>query len=135
MTTKHAAHNWMFLDSLLISVSTSGLIPSDAWTAFIDSVGKSEATTGYVATTTGSIETTSLQRKEVFELVKVKKIRVAVVTDDRMVRGIVTAASWVGVDVNAYAWGDLRDAIRSLGARPDLVERAVLGVMKLKMST
>lgn len=131
---KYASHKWMFVDNVLISVSTSGLIPPDVWDSFIGSVRKSKSTTGYLATTTGSIETTSLQRKEVFDLVKQQGIRVAVVTDEKMVRGIVTAASWVGVDVNAFSWEALHDAIRSLDAPPNLVERVAVAVAKLKSS-
>lgn len=131
---KHASHKWMFLDNILISVSTSGLIPDDVWGAFIDAVKKSKSTTRYLATTIGSIETTSLQRREVFDLAKSKGFRVAVVTDEKMVRGIVTAASWVGVDAKAFTWESLREAIRSLDAPPDLEERTAAAVTKLKNS-
>lgn len=131
-TMKHAAHKWVFVDNLLISVSTSGLIPSDVWSAFIDSIKRSKATTRYLATTIGSIDTTSLQRKEVFDLVKSKGIRVAVVTDEKVTRGIVTAASWVGVDAKAFAWSNLREALQALDVAPDLEEQAVAAVTKLK---
>ncbi len=61
-----------------------------------------------------------MQRKKGVDAAKEKGIRVAVVTDERLVRGIVTAASWFGTDIQAFDWSHLRDAIDFLQVQTEL---------------
>jgi hypothetical protein len=70
----------------------------------------------------------------VFETLKRKGVQIAIVTDEKVVRGIVTAASWVGVDAKAYSWTELRDAIKHLGIPPESTERVVAAVNHLRIS-
>jgi hypothetical protein len=46
--------------------------------------------------------------------VKKRNIPVIVVTDDRMVRGLVTAVSWMGAQVDAYSWKEIEKAVQRL---------------------
>jgi hypothetical protein len=124
---------WVILDNWVISLGTSGQIPNDLWQGFMSAL-KSPAINYYLAMTVGSNEPTSLQRKEAFEFTKSKGIRVAVITDEKLVRGVVTAASWFGVDVKGFSWVQLPEAIRHFGATPSFEERVLKAVSKLKNS-
>jgi hypothetical protein len=124
---------WVIVDSWIISLGVAGHIPNDRWQSFMDAI-KSVPITHYLAMAIGSVEPNSLQRKEVFEFTKIKGIRVAVITDEKMVRGVVTAASWFGVDVKSFSWGQLPEAMRHFGATKSFEERALKAVTKLKSS-
>jgi len=131
---KYSTHQWAFLDDMMISLSTTGQFSTDVWNAFVNDI-KTKPITRYLATTVGPVETTSLQRKLAFDATRSKGLRVAVVTDEKMVRGIVTAASWVGVNAKAFPWDELRDAVRHLGeTSDDKIDRVTNVVMKLRSS-
>ncbi len=129
-----ASHQWMFLDNLLVTVSSSGLIPAETWDSFIAAMREAKGTTRYLAATTGPIETTSIQRKEVFEVAKNLRMRVAVVTDERLTRGIVTAAAWVGVDCASFSWAEAQKAVSFLALPPALGDRALAAIEKMRRS-
>ena len=45
---------------------------------------------------------------------KSKALSIAVVTDVKLVRGMVTAVSWLGVDIKAFSWLDVSAALKHL---------------------
>jgi hypothetical protein len=89
-------------------------MPSSVWHDFMAEFNKGP-TTRFIAATLGSPEPTSIQRNELFGFFHRNHIKAIAVTDERFVRGIVTAASWVGVNARAFSWAELRAAIQYAG--------------------
>jgi hypothetical protein len=116
-----ATLQWTIIDDIAISCSTDGEVPSNAWRAYMaDLTGK--RVRKILSLAIGQTSLTSVQRKEAADIAKSQKVASAVVTDDRLVRGMLTALSWLGVDVKAYSWDQLSDALDHL-AVPQGVQR------------
>jgi hypothetical protein len=128
---KGAVYKCEIVENLLISFASPGPIPDALWENFINHAKKREVTK-YIATTIGPTEANSLQRKAAADLFKARKIPVVVVTDASFVRGLVTAVSWLGANIKAVDWPDLRKGLEHLGVIGSQQERAVEIIMRLK---
>jgi hypothetical protein len=125
-----AIHKWVFVGDMVITFSTAGELNDDEWTNFINDI-KNKQVARYLATNIGTIEVNSVQRKKFVDVSKLKPFPVAVVTDERLVRGLVTAISWFGVNVEAFSWKDLQNAIRHLGVDPTAEQDVINAIRKL----
>ena len=110
----NAYHNTNVFGHIICTFTTAGLITDPDWDAFMRDLEK-EPVTKYLGVSTGTVEVSSLKRKQGSEILKRRKISSAIVTEDRLVRGMVTAVSWLGVDMKAFSFADLPAAIRYLG--------------------
>jgi hypothetical protein len=119
---------WVIVGDILVSY---GGITDDNWDEFIKDL-KTPAVMKYLGVTLGAVEVSSVHRKEIFETTKSRGTKVGVVTDERVVRGIVTAASWMGVNVKAFSWEDLRKAAQYLGAEDMQEQQVVDAVNRLR---
>lgn len=108
-----ATHVWEVVGDVLISLTTAGLIPDDQWKGWLKAL-QSKPVRKCIGATFGATEITSLMRKEASETSKQRGIKVAVVTDESLVRGIVTAASWLGAPINSFSWANFDDATKWL---------------------
>jgi hypothetical protein len=106
------------VDDLLVSVSRAGsedkgVLNQRDMAHFLD-VLRTAPIKRYLACMHGSFNSSSVQRKEGADLIKSRDIEVAVITDDRLVRGIVTALSWLGARVSAFSWADIGKSLEHL---------------------
>jgi hypothetical protein len=111
---KNAKLTWKVASRVLVAHATEGVVDNVLYSRFIDAL-KKEKYEAYLATTTGSAELTSVQRKAASDALNERKIPTFVVTDSRLVRGIVTAASWLGVNAKPYSWADISEAVQTIG--------------------
>jgi len=102
------------MGDLLISCVTGGQLTNEDVDAWVEAL-KAKQVKKYLAIADGALEMTSVQRKAGIDAGK--RLRVALITDDRLVRGIATAASWFGVDMKAFPHSELSLAIKNLGAQ------------------
>jgi hypothetical protein len=114
---KSSSFRWTNIGDLMASVAVASP-GKDEWDRFIADLG-SKPITRYISCTVGQGELDSVKRKQASDILSAKKIRVAVVTDERLVRGFVTAASWLGVNIKAFSWMEVKDAIRYVGFAGD----------------
>jgi hypothetical protein len=128
---KAAVYECEVVENLLVSFASPGPIPDALWDNFMNHVKKREITR-YIGTSIGPTEANSLQRKAAADLFKTRKIPVVVVTDAGFVRGLVTAVSWLGANIKAVDWPDLRKGLDHLGVTGLQQERAVKIIMRLK---
>jgi hypothetical protein len=128
---KHAKLKWVVSYDILVSFATDGGLDMNMWNDLIQ-VLSTKPIRKYLVTTVGSGELNSLQRKQIAELFSKKKIGVAVVTDERIIRHIVTAISWLGVDIKPFPWNELRQAVQHLGAVGVHEDRLIRTVHDLK---
>lgn len=131
MKLQRATYVWTQLGDLLISLGTNGQIHDDDWSRFIADL-KVMPVKRFLSMAVGLVEINSVQRKQASELLKSKGITVAVVTDERLVRGIVTAASWLGVNVKSFGWVEIRKAIGHIGIQQFREEQVLTAIEKLK---
>ncbi len=129
--TKYAIHKWVNTGDLLIAFSTSGVVPIDVWQDFIKHL-ETAPIRRFLGTSVGTFEVSSVQRKQMSEIMSRRRIPIASVTDDKFVRGIITAASWLGVDIKPFSWADLRQAIRHLGVTQPMEDVVYKKVMDLR---
>lgn len=127
----YAVHKWTEIDKLMIGYSTEGPIHEDVWAQFVHDL-KTRPIKKYLGMSIGNLEVTSLQRKQVADALKGRGVALAIVTDEKLVRGIVTAASWLGMDVKSFSMADLRLALRHLDVPSHMEDRAIEVVRKLK---
>ena len=113
---------WTSVGDLLISCAR-GPTQNDVWETFLKELS-TKPYTKLLATIAAPMEVSSVQRNAGYAAIKGKKLKVAVVTDEKVVRGMATAASWMGVDVKAFSWNELRAAISSLGLTGPTVDDA-----------
>ena len=123
---KMARLKWQVVDDLVISFATEGKLQDDEWNQLVQTM-KAKAVTRYLNMSVGSVEVNSLQRKAMIDVLNAKKIAVVVVTDDSIVRGLVTAANWLGVNVKAFPWRETDKAISALGFS-ELAARKILQI-------
>jgi hypothetical protein len=130
----HTNHRWVVIDNdLMISLTTPGLGPDQLWADFSKELS-TKPITRYLAASLGSLEVTSIQRKMVSEITARHGIPVAVLTDEQMVRGLVTAVSWLGVKIKSFSWDDTKEALDHLDVVEPQRGRATEALSKLKLS-
>lgn len=128
---ERATVRWSFIDNLMISFVT----PGNAVDAEFDAWMKEFTTkpfTRYLSTSVGFINLHSVQRKRIADAMKQKAAKTSVVTDEMLIRGVVTAISWMGADIKAFSWAQLREAIRHLDVSPTTEVRAMDAVVRMK---
>ncbi len=128
----HADHSWEILNDVLVSLTTAGPIPDHRWKPFLDDL-KLKGVRRYLGASLGATELTSLQRKEAAEAVRDRRIKTAVVTDERLVRGIVTAASWLGAPIRSFSWADIQGVMKYLEIEAPLDERVSSWILKARL--
>lgn len=119
-----ATHVWEVIGDVLVSVTTAGLIPDEQWKGWLKEL-QTKPLRKCIGATFGATELTSIQRKEGSEAARQRGIKVAVVTDESLVRGIVTAVSWLGAPIRSFSWADMQGAIKYLEILPPLDQRVI----------
>ena len=122
---------WIIVDDVIISCATAGPVPESVWSSYVRDL-QEKRFTRHLATAVGSVELTSVQRKSASEAIKRRNVPVAVVTDDKLVRGIVTAVSWLGVNIKAFSWGEVRPALKHLQVQQGTEDRSFVGLTNLR---
>lgn len=128
-----AQYKWTVVDDVIIAIGTDGKLPEEAWKAFVHEMD-TKSITKYLQVVIGSIEVSSVQRKHGIDVVNKRGIKVSVVNDSPIVRGIVTAASWFGVDIKSFTLSELREAVRWLGVPLHRESAVVAAAEKLRAS-
>lgn len=125
------------LDDLLVSVSRAGsqdngMLSESDMAQFLEKL-RHAPVKKLLACLHGSSNSSSVQRKEGADLIKSRDIQVAVITDDRLVRGFVTALSWLGAKVNAFSWADIGAALKHLRVESTLADDALGAISKFRL--
>jgi hypothetical protein len=131
---KNAVMKWTVVADVFIHHTTAGPIPDSVYDLFVKDL-KSKPYTKFLGSSTGAAEVTSLQRKSASEALRARNIPSAVITDERLVRGIVTAASWLGVNIKSFSWTEARDAIKHLGVAREHEDRVLDALTALRTGT
>lgn len=122
---------WAVVGDVFVVHTTEGRIPDSEWSAFVQEI-RARPVRKFVGASTGWTDVPSTQRKAVTEVLAEKKITSLVITDDRMVRGLATAASWFGVNIQSFAWSEMDKCIKVLQVSQDQGSLIATTLLKLK---
>ncbi len=113
---------WSVVNGILVTVHSAAPPRDDEWTRYLRDAGTTGLTGNLVLTDGGGPN--AMQRKQIEELPQIRLLPTAVVTTSRLVRGIVTAISWMGKNIRAVAPTALDAAFDYMQVKP--VARASL---------
>lgn len=122
---------WSVVGEVMVVHTTEGRIADEQWNAFVRDI-QTKPVHKMLGASTGSTDVTSTQRKLVSEVLASKKVSSVVVTDDRLVRGLATAASWFGVNIKSFSWAEVDKCIKELGVPADQGSLIVTTLTRLK---
>lgn len=114
---------WVKSGEVMLNVTTAGHVNDELWASFVAELGAHDYKC-YIGASLGVLEVNALQRKEAAAALRGNGVAVAIITDDVLVRGVVTAVSWLGANVKSFAWRDFDRALGRLGVserKDDLV--------------
>ncbi len=130
MITLDARH-WTVEGELMVSFWVPGSVPPEIWRDFCETIA-SGATHKLLVASIGALEIDATQRRQINEALRARPpVAVAVVTDEALVRGQMTAMTWLGhIDVTSFPWHKLTDAYRHLSPR-DVSEKRALELVDI----
>ncbi|MFO0588398.1 MAG: hypothetical protein U0441_12690 [Polyangiaceae bacterium] len=123
---------WVVLYDVLISVSSPGVLNDRQWQAFIKDLG-SAPISKYLIGSLGTVQSSSVQRKQASDILKSRGIRTAIMTDDTLVRGTVTAMNWLGANIDAFPWAKQKEALKYLDIIGPAADEALDTLMRLRV--
>jgi hypothetical protein len=120
------AKNWFVEGELMVSFFLPGSIAPETFQDYCDTIA-SGVVHKLLAASIGAVEIDAAQRRQINEALRSQpQVAVAVVTDEALVRGQVTATAWLGrIDVTTFAWHKLAEAYRHLSPRGVSEQRAL----------
>lgn len=98
---------------VVIFVASAGDVSDDAWGRYVKHASRPDIRFNLVIAL-GQLGITSKQRKTMADVARVRGIDTAAVTDSRIVRGMITAVSWVGVRIDSFSLGSLANAVAAV---------------------
>ncbi len=109
-----AIFKWVKDGDVMVNVNTSGNIGDELWESFTAELGAFDYK-HYIGASLGILELSATQRKHAAAALRANGVSVVIITDDVLVRGVVTAVSWLGANVKSFAWTDIDRAFARLG--------------------
>ncbi|MEX1367026.1 MAG: hypothetical protein AB1Z98_28115 [Nannocystaceae bacterium] len=104
---------WEIVDDIMVTRNRPGDVDDGLWSSYIDQLTLAKVK-GTFSMVDGSITITATQRKAAADTLTKKKIPAVVVIDNRFSRGILTAISWLGGNVQAFPWKDVAKAVEAV---------------------
>lgn len=120
--------NWALIDGLMVSYARTGAIPQKRFQGYLDAL-RTRPITHMLSISTGGPTIDSVQRKTSADIAKEKNIKIAVVLDSAVARGVITAFSWLGVNIKSFGPGKESEALEHL-AVPNLTTAEILSVVQ-----
>jgi hypothetical protein len=130
----NAAFRWADVDSVMVSCSGAGAVDDAKWRSFAQDLETKPMITRYVGGVIGLTEVTSTQRKLVVDILKNRKIHSVIVTDERLMRGMITAAAWLGADIDGCSWLEMEAAISRFDVDQVTVARVMSTMAGFKLA-
>jgi hypothetical protein len=104
-------HEWHLVDDVMVTFTIAGTISDRLWDRFIADLKNNNVRVIFSCADNGNIS--SSQRKLTSETLQAKNIYAVVVTNSRITRGMLTAISWLGGQLNGFSWDDLDGALKA----------------------
>lgn len=114
--------SWETVDSCLVTMSIPGPVDKATWQAYIDDLRQPQLESVF-SLVSGAATIDAVQRKQAANTVSERGLRVIVVTDNRLTRGVLTAISWLGASIRSYSWMEIERAFEGLAMDPEAERR------------
>lgn len=122
---------WVIIQGLMVTFSTTGTVSPERFQKFLNTLQQGSIT-HLLSISEGSATIDSVQRKLAADIAKHKNMRIAVVIDSAITRGLITAFSWLGVNIKSYGPGKEEDALKYLGVPGLDIPQAIDAIQKLR---
>ncbi len=100
-------HEWEIVDDVMVTRTIPGPLSDELYVdGFVGDLRRADAVRVIFSVSTGATSLTATQRKAAAEVMRQNDLGAVVLTDNRLVRGIITAVSWLGANANAFPWTD-----------------------------
>jgi hypothetical protein len=109
-----AIFKWVKQGDVMVAVNTAGNLGDELWARFMEDLSALDYKC-HIGASMGILELSAAQRKQAATALRGNGVQVVVITDDVLVRGVVTAVSWLGANVKSFAWKDTDRAFARLG--------------------
>jgi hypothetical protein len=109
-----AIFKWVKQDDVMVAVNTAGNLGDEIWARFMVDLSAVDYKC-HIGASMGILELSAAQRKQAAAALRANGVQVVVITDDVLVRGVVTAVSWLGANVKSFTWKDIDRAFLRLG--------------------
>lgn len=116
-----AIFKWVKDGDVMVNVNTAGNIGDDLWDRFTAELGAFDYKY-YIGVSLGILELSAAQRKHAASALRANGVQVVIITDDVLVRGVVTAVSWLGANVKSFAVKDIDRAFARIGVLDRKIE-------------
>lgn len=104
---------WAVVDDVVVSLTQEGEIPDAIWDQFTADAA-SEPVKNHFGCAIGNVSINSVQRKKVVEAMK--GVANTTVIESTIARGIVTAVSWLGLNIKSYPWKEFDRAVEQVSS-------------------
>lgn len=122
---------WTVEDEVMVVVSGEGVMPADKWAEHMRDLAN-DPITKVLGLNLGTVQLTSVQRKQASDIAKERGLSSIIVSDSAMTRGIITAVSWLGANIRAFPWADFDGAIKALRLSSDGERRVAARATELR---
>jgi len=116
---------------VIVCLATEGQWEPGNYARFLDTLGQ-PGISAFLGCALGNFQPSSPQRKACAEIFKSRAISAIAITDSPLVRGVVTAVSWFGANVRAFAWRDMAKALERVNATEEQVSRIMSAIEALR---
>ena len=106
---------WWHFDRVFVAVHSTSTPTAEEWAEWTQVLRQPAARNGSCLIETRDGELTLTQRAALVEILRRQRIRLALVSDARVPRGIMHALTWLGLEMSAFPAGAIRDASHYLG--------------------
>jgi hypothetical protein len=130
-----ANFRWADVERVMVGCSGGASAPMDdvQWKAFAKDL-QTKHVSKFLQGVVGSVEVSTVQRNLVVDILKARKIQTVVITDERLVRGMITAASWAGADIKGFSWADVQKAVQAVTESSASAEKVLTTLLGLKLA-
>ncbi len=113
--------DWAVVGDVLLTRAVAGSISDAQWFGMLDDMRRPEVRAIF-SLSFGATGVSAVQRKAAADVMQSKDIPAIVIADSRITRGVLTAVSWLGANIQSFSWSRVDDALARLDTNPELKE-------------
>jgi hypothetical protein len=111
-TSTKDPHQWCRVGDVVVSFTGPGEINDLLWGRYVEALAADGVRVALAMTADDAAGLSATQRKVASDALQTRGRSAVAVTNSRITRGVITAASWLGVKVRGFSWDQLEEAIR-----------------------
>lgn len=113
-------HEWHRVGDIVVTATIGGVIDDELWDSFLRFIDADGVRVLFCLTSNDVAGITAIQRKKAAEVMSRRAFSAVVLTDSRVIRGVLTAMSWLGAQFQPFRWNQIDEAARQVIDSPAL---------------